>query len=276
MIDAHQHLWQIGQNGHEWPTPDLSAIYHDFREADLIRTLAGTGVDGTVLVQSQPANSDTEWMLAVAAHTPLIKGVVGWVDFTAADGADRVRALSRHAKLKGLRPMLQGLPDNWILNADFDAVFQAMLETGLTFDALIFTRHLEAIDALAKRYPALRIVIDHGAKPPLAATDPAQMDQWIAAIRNVSDNPNIWCKLSGLPAEMAEGQSTEVMTPCADHLLAVFGAERLIWGSDWPVCLLRMDYAAWLGWVREWLSPLSPDAQAKVLGENARLFYNLD
>ncbi len=214
-------------------------------------------------------------MSEIAARSPLIKGVVGWVDFTAPDAANRVRVLSRNTKLKGLRPMLQGLSDDWILNPAFDPVLTAMIDTGLTFDALVFTRHLKAIETLAKRYPDLPIVIDHGAKPPLAAADPQVMLDWRDALSRVAETTNVWCKLSGLPAEMSPTQSPDALKPCADHMLSVFGPYRLIWGSDWPVCLLRMSYAEWLDWVRDGLSPLSPSDQARILGGNATDFYTL-
>ncbi|ESQ90919.1 amidohydrolase family protein [Asticcacaulis benevestitus] len=273
IIDAHQHLWQIGQNGHEWPTPDLSVIHQDFLPEDLMTATQGLGITGTILVQSQPSAHDTAWMLEVAAATPLIKAVVGWTDVTAPDAADQIAALARKPKLKGLRPMLQGLEDDWILRDAAQAGVQAMVTHGLTFDALVFTRHLPAIDSLAKRYPDLRIIIDHGAKPAIASGDTAL---WFDRIAAVAQNGNVTCKLSGLLTEAAPGQSPDDLTPYADHLLTAFGSERLMWGSDWPVIRLNGDYRLWFDWTKAWLAGKPDSTHNAIMGETARNLYSLN
>ncbi len=274
VIDAHQHLWRIGRNGHEWPTPDLSGIYRDFVPDDLTSGCEGLGITGTILVQSQPSAADTGWMLEIAAATQLIRGVVGWTDLAAPDAPERIAGLARQPKLKGLRPMLQGLPqDDWILRDDVRPALDAMVAHDLTFDALIFTRHLPFIDRLAKLYPDLRIVIDHGAKPPLGR--PGDMAAWQDRIALVAQNSNVSCKLSGLLTEMADGQGNNVLTPCADHLLAAFGADRLMWGSDWPVVLLKESYRHWFDWTRRWLDGKPETARETIIGETACRFYKL-
>ena len=273
-IDSHQHLWRIGQNGHEWPTPDLGVIYRDFVPDDLATACEGLDITGTVLVQSQPADADTDWMLAVAATTPLIKGVVGWTDLAAPDAPQRIARLVRQPKLKGLRPMLQGLAeDDWILRDELRPALEAMIAHGLTFDALVYSRHLPFIHQLARRYPDLPIVIDHGAKPPLG--DPKGMKRWREETAAVAQNPNVTCKLSGLLTEMAAEQSEDVLKPCADHLLAIFGGDRLMWGSDWPVVLLKDSYRHWHDWTLRWLDGKPETAQNAVMGETARRFYKL-
>lgn len=275
IVDAHHHLWRIGRNGHEWPTPDLSVIHRDFEPADLARTLDGTGVTATVLVQSQPSDLDTEWMLDIAADSRVIRGVVGWTDLAAPDAAARIRALARRPKLKGLRPMLQGLPqDDWILRPEARRALVAMTDEGLSFDALVFTRHLPAIVTLAKAFPLLAIVIDHGAKPPFTAPD--DMSSWHARILDAAQCPNIACKLSGLFTEQAAGQDRADVLPVADHLLSAFGAERLMWGSDWPVVDLAGGYSPWLDWTRRWLDKEDSSAREAILSRTARAFYRLD
>jgi len=275
IVDSHQHLWRIGRNGHEWPTPDLPAIHRDFEAADLARVLEGTGVAATVLVQSQPSDLDTDWMLRVAAETDLIKGVVGWADFAAPEAPARIRHLARQPKLKGLRPMLQGLAqDDWILRPDVQPAIVAMLECGLGFDALVFTRHLPAIVALAAAYPALNIVIDHGAKPPF--TQPQDLPLWRDRITAAAQRPNIACKLSGLVTEMSPGQDRQDAAPIADHLLAAFGPDRLMWGSDWPVAELAGGYRSWLDWTLRWLDNGRSNLRDAILAHNARAFYRLD
>lgn len=274
IIDAHQHLWRIGQNGHEWPTPDLGEIYRDFGVEDLAAACDGLGLTGTVLVQSQPSDADTKWMLAVASVTPLIKGVIGWTDLAAPDAPQRIAFLARQPKLKGLRPMLQGLPqDDWILREDVRPALAALIAHDLAFDALVYTRHLPFIGQLARRYPDLRIVIDHGAKPPLG--HPEDMGRWQDEIAAVGQNINVSCKLSGLLTEIAADQGDDVLTPCADHLLAIFGADRLMWGSDWPVVLLKDSYSHWFNWTLRWLTDKPENTRTAIMGETARRFYQL-
>ncbi len=279
MIDAHQHLWRIGQNGHTWPTPDLDAIYRDFGRDDLADACHEVGITGTVLVQSQASDADTRWMLDVAALTPMIRGVVGWTDLAAPDAPQRIARLAQQPKLKGLRPMLQGLPqDDWILRDDLRPALEAMITHGLTFDALVYTRHLPFIDQLARRYPDLRIVIDHGAKPPLGK--PEEMAQWRNHIAALAQNANVSCKLSGLLTEVPDGQSPadqsdDVLIPCANHMLAVFGADRLMWGSDWPVVLLKDSYRHWFNWTLRWLTDKPEITHTAIMGETAHRFYQL-
>lgn len=278
IVDAHQHLWQIGRHGHEWPTPDLAAIHRDFGVDDLTAVTAECGVTGTVLVQSQPNDADTDWMLSVAAATPLIKGVVGWADLSAANAVERIAHLARQPKLKGLRPMLQGLADDeWILRPDVQPALDALMRQGLTFDALIFPRHLAVIDRLAKARPALRIVIDHGAKPPIARDDAAATKAWRDGMTAVAGNANVVCKLSGLVTEAAAFQPLDALRPYADHLLEVFGPQRLMSGSDWPVANLRLSYRQWFDWTQAWLDQqgIPAHSQKLIMGGTAAAFYSL-
>ncbi len=273
IVDSHQHLWQIGQNGHEWPTPDLAAIHRDFVAADLMAETTAAGVDATVLVQSQPADIDTDWMLDAADGSSLIQGVVGWADLAAPGTPRRLAELAGRPKLKGIRPMLQGLADdNWILRDTVRPALEALLTHGLRFDALVFTRHLAAIDKLARAFPDLAIIIDHCAKPPLAAGD---LEPWRDAVSRVADNANVTCKLSGLFTEMRADQALSEVAPVADHVLSVFGADRLMWGSDWPVVLMRQPYGAWLDWTKAWLGGKTNDVRAAVLGKTAARVYAL-
>lgn len=275
IIDAHQHLWQIGRNGHAWPTPDLHAIHRDFGVADLVAVTQAAGVDATVLVQSQPNEADTNWMLDTAAESRLIQGVVGWTDLAAPDAPATIAALARRPKLKGLRPMLQGLADdNWILRDDVRPALKAMCDHGLTFDALVFSRHLAAIDRLAEAFPDLSIVIDHGAKPPIASS--AGLDTaWADAMHRLAHRENVYAKLSGLLTEMSPDQPRDAMRPYADHLHAVFGPERLMWGSDWPVVNLRTGWQDWYDWTLAWLADKPAADHVAILGRTAQQFYRI-
>jgi L-fuconolactonase len=214
-------------------------------------------------------------MLEQASQNPAILGVVGWTDLTAPDAPARIRDLARHRKLRGLRPMLQGLDDDaWILRPDVEPALAAMIAHDLAFDALIFPRHLPHIAELARRWPELSIVIDHGAKPQISQPDAAPA--WRAAISAVARYPHIACKLSGLITEAAPDAPLDVARPYTDHLLAAFGPDRLIWGSDWPVLTLRSQWRAWRDWTKAWLEDKPEATRAAVFGGNAARFYALD
>ena len=244
LIDSHQHFWQLGRHGSEWPTPDLAPLYRDFTPDDLREVSAGNGVTGWVTVQSQPSMAETQWLLQLAAETPEMLGVVGWADLAAPNAADAVAGLATNRKLKGLRPMLQALPDDgWIAQPALEPALDAMVQAGLTLDALVFTRHLPHLAKLCGRLPELSVVIDHAAKPPIAA---GGFQQWAAAIAAVAAFPQVFCKLSGLLTEAAAGQNAAELAPFVAHLVCCFGPERLMWGSDWPVLNLAGSYDAWL------------------------------
>ncbi|WKL58902.1 amidohydrolase family protein [Asticcacaulis sp. ZE23SCel15] len=278
VIDAHHHLWQIGHNGHEWPTPDLVPIYRDFGPQDLRSEAVGVSLSGTIVVQSQAHDADTDWLLEVAANDNLILGVVGWVDLSAPDAADRIAHLAQQLKFKGVRPMLQSLADDdWINQPVVAPALEALTQHDLSFDALIFTRHLPAIDRLAKTYPGLRIVIDHGAKPPIAHrhSHPEETRHWRAQITAIARNPNVHAKLSGLVTEMMPGQPIDDLWPYTDHLLEQFGPDRILWGSDWPVVNLCQSYRSWFDQVHHHLRAMPPHSTDKIFSTNAKTFYKI-
>ena len=273
VIDAHQHVWTVGRHGFEWPTPDLAAIHRDWGVADLVTAAEGIDLVGTVLVQSQPSAADTDWLIEVAAGEPLVKAVVGWVDFERPDALREVEWLAAHATLRGLRPMLQNLPDDgWIARAAFDPVFDRMVTLGLTLDALIHPRHLPFVEARARRHPGLRIVIDHGAKPPIGD---GAFAPWAAAIERIAALDSVFCKLSGLPTEMAAGQGDAALAPYIAHLVACFRPARLMWGSDWPVVNLACGYRHWFDTATT-LSGLAGDDLDALCRRTAATFYAID
>lgn len=274
LIDAHQHFWMIGSEGFEWPTPDVATLYRDFTPDDLASIVAPLGVTGTVLVQAQPNDAGTDWLLELGAASSLVKAVVGWADMLATDAPARIAALARRPKMRGLRPMLQGMgDDNWIAKPALDPAIDAMVAHRLTLDALIYERHLPAIAALARRRPDLPIVIDHGAKPRIGAR--GGFDDWAAGIAAVATFPQICCKLSGWPTEATDTATDDDYQPFAHHLIACFGPERLMWGSDWPVVELRTSYANWLDEAVR-LSGLDGAALDHLLQATAMRFYRLE
>lgn len=272
LIDAHQHYWSIGRHGHEWPTPDLGPIYRDFGPAEWERLAVPLGFGGSVLVQSQPSDLDTDFLAGLAERTESVLAVVGWADLAAPDAPRRIASLAARPKLRGLRPMLQNLPDDaWIAGRTLDPAIRAMIANGLSLDALVFTRHLPHLRAFAERWTELPIVIDHAAKPPIAAR---QMDPWREEIAACARLPNIMCKLSGLMTEARSGDGAPELAPYLDHILRSFGPERLMWGSDWPVLELAGGFADWLGLARQ-LSGLEGEALGQLLGGTAARFYRI-
>lgn len=272
MIDAHQHCWQIGKNGHAWPTPDLKAIYRDFLPRDWKAAAEPLGITGSVLVQSQPNSIDTHWLLDLADRTSTIRAVVGWADFKAADAAEAIAALAGHPKLKGLRPMLQDLPDGWIADRTIDRAVESMIAHGLRFDALVYTRHLPDLRRFAERWPQLPIVVDHGAKPPIAD---GALEPWASEIQAMALLPNVMCKLSGLWTEMAAGQRRGDAEPYVRHLCNLFGPERLMWGSDWPVLIMTGGYRDWFDTAGQ-MSGFDEVGLAQLFGETSARFYGLE
>lgn len=271
MIDAHLHFWTLATPGHTWPTQAEGPIHRDFVVADLVSNSSGLPLEATVLVQSQPSDADTDWMLDLAAETPLVAAVIGWVDFTARDAPERIAALARVPKLRGLRPMLQAIPDtDWLLRDAVTPAIAAMCDHGLRFDALIEPRHLPMLARFADRWPALQIVIDHAAKPFIARDT---LDPWRAEIAALAAR-GAWCKLSGLLTEQSRGQPVSAIAPYIQHLVGTFGP-RLMWGSDWPVLLLSgRSYRDWVATAQR-LSGLDEAAQARLFGGAAAEFYGL-
>jgi L-fuconolactonase len=269
IIDAHQHFWLMKDRQGGWPPPELAAIHRDFLPIDLAPEIEAAAVDGTVLVQSLPSVEDTRFMLGLAEKSEIILGVVGWVDMKAHDAPVVIAELAKAPKLKGLRPMLQDIPDpTWIDDPALDAAVVAMLGHGLVFDALVLEPHLAPLEAFARLYPDLPIVIDHGAKPRIAG---GHYREWRQAMQRLATLGNVCCKLSGLLTE-AEEQKPQALRPYIETILELFGADRVIWGSDWPVVNLTGSYACWIEQCRE----IVPEADhAMVFGDNARRFYRL-
>jgi len=277
LIDAHQHFWLLADRQGQWPPPELTAIHRDFMPADLTPTLDRCQVEGTLLVQSQPTVADTRFLLALADQHSFVYGVVGWADLKAADAATQIAGLATHPRLKGLRPMLQDLPDaNWIADVALDPAVAAMCEHGLCFDALVLPRQLAALTWFARRHPRLPIVIDHAAKPPIAS---GELSPWLADMQLLAELPNVHCKLSGLLTEAGPDPQPVCMAPYLDAIYTLFGPERLMWGSDWPVLRLAGSYESWLTMAIDFCRARANAAQGTldaIFSGNARRFYRLD
>ena len=269
MIDAHQHVWQLGRNGHAWPTEAEGPIFRDYGLADFRAEALPLGVTRTVLVQSQPDARDTDWLLGLAEADDLVAGVVGWADLSAPDAPARIAALAAWPKLKALRPMVQDLAADWYDAPALRPAFAAMVENRLRLDALLRVPHLASLDRLAARFPQLPIVIDHAAKPRIDAED--GYAEWHAAIAPLAARTNVYCKLSGLLTECGRAPP-EAIEPYAHAILALFGPERTLWGSDWPVLELAGSYPKWLSLAQ---SCVPAAAHEDVFGGTAARFYGL-
>ncbi|AMO94202.1 amidohydrolase family protein [Collimonas fungivorans] len=271
-IDAHQHFWLLANRTGQWPPSELAAIHRDFLPDQLEPLLQQHGISGSVLVQSLPSMSDTLFMLGLAERSAFIRAVVGWADLKAANAEQQIQLLASHPKMRGLRPMLQGLADDWICDPLLAPAIDAMQRHRLSLDALVVPRQLPSLLEFAERYPDLPIVIDHAAKPLIAST---AMEPWRASMSRLATLPQVYCKLSGLVTEAAAGWQVAQLQPYASHVLDVFGAERVIWGSDWPVVNLAADYGRWLAATDDLLAGLDVSQRQQVMGLNAQRFYRL-
>jgi L-fuconolactonase len=272
-IDAHQHFWHMADRAGAWPPPALAAIHRDFGPDDLGPLLDRHGIGGTILVQSLPNERDTLFLLDLARRHAFIRGVVGWADMKRGDAAARIGALAADTKLVGLRPMLQDLgDDDWIDDPALAPAVQAMLAHRLSFDALVLPRHLPALLAFATRFPELPVVIDHAAKPAIAQ---GGMAPWHTDLARLAALPQVHCKLSGLVTEAGADWQVDQLRPYVDTILGLFGPERVIWGSDWPVLNLASDYTDWIRASVALLASVDEAGRRKVFGLNAMRFYRI-
>lgn len=271
QIDSHQHFWSIARGDYGWLTPDLAPIHRDFGPDDLAPILSRHGIGRTILVQAAPTVAETEFLLAIAAATPFVAGVVGWVDFTAEDAPEVIDRLAADRKLVGLRPMVHDIADvNWLRHIELAPAIEAMIRHDLVFDALVKPPHLPALKTFVERFPKLVVVVDHGAKPEIARHVEAT---WLRELRAIAAHGQVTCKLSGLVTEAAPDWRPDHILPYIDRLLGVFGPDRLMWGSDWPVVNLAGGYDVWRALTSEALQDLSHDQRAAILGGNAARVY---
>jgi len=271
MIDAHQHFWRLDRGDYGWLSPDLAPIHRDFGPDDLAPILARHGIARTILVQAAPTLAETRYLLAIAQAARFVAGVVGWVDFEARDAPDVVARLAANPRLVGLRPMVQDIADDdWLARPSLAPVFEAMVPHGLVFDALVLPRHLPRLARVLERHPALAVVVDHGAKPRIRN---GEIDGWRADLALVAAHPQAYCKLSGLVTEAPPNAGPDVLAPYVDTLLELFGAERLLWGSDWPVVELAGGYDRWRRTSLAALAGLAAAERAAVLGGTAERLY---
>ncbi len=276
QIDAHQHFWQPLRGDYDWMPKDDPVLARPYFPNDLKAQLDALGIVRTVLVQAAATVTESEYMLGLADATDFIAGVVGWVNFELPEDAATLERLADHPKFKGVRPMIQDIPDDdWMLREDVQWGFKAVTELGLTYDALGFPRHLKNFLTILTRYPDMHTVVDHCMKPQIRDHSPKRFAFWADGMARIAAETGAFCKLSGLMTEADADWTVEVVKPYAEHVLEVFGPERVMWGSDWPVCRLRAEYDRWHAAARELTAPVGPAAQDRIFGGTAAEFYGI-
>lgn len=278
VIDAHQHFWDPARASYPWmEAPELAPIRRAFGPADLAPLLKANGIDASIVVQCRSELAETEEFLRTAHATPSVIGVVGWADLT--DGAlgdtlDRLRASPGGAKLVGIRHQVHDEADpDWLLRTEVQRGLAALFARDLTYDFLVRTRELPAAIATAKAFPQARFVLDHSAKPPIADGGSAEWSERVAALAACG---NVWCKVSGLATEAKwDDWDAERLFPFVHHVANCFGEDRLIFGSDWPVCLLAGSYGKIKNALEACLARLGPSVREKAFARNAKAAYRL-
>jgi L-fuconolactonase len=275
-VDSHQHYWRLARGDYGWLTPQHGPLFRDFEPEHLVESLSECQVHASVLIQAAPTEAETRFLLELARSHASIAGVVGWVDFEAVDVRERVQRLMQEGagKLKGLRPMVQDIPDGqWLRRPSLDAAFLTMLEANLTFDALIMPSHFDVLLERMHRHPGLRAVLDHAGKPDIAN---GALEPWAARIEELARTTSMHCKLSGLLTQGQPRVGAADLDEYVAHIFSCFGSERVMWGSDWPVVTARTPYRQWFELALKLVHRHAPGAEPAVFRDNAVRFYGLD
>jgi L-fuconolactonase len=273
-IDAHHHLWRYSAQEYAWLDEPMKELRRDFLPKDLMREIAAAGIGGTVAVQARQTMEETRWLLRQADECDAIRGVVGWAPIAGEDFPEVMEEFEDWPKLKGLRHVIQGEKDeNYILREDFNSGIRAMLESGLVYDILIYERHLPQAIEFVDEHPQQVFVLDHMAKPMIAA---GRMEPWAQRMRELGQRENVWCKVSGMVTEAEwTGWNAETLRPYLDVVVDAFGVERLMAGSDWPVCLVASEYGRWFEVLRDYFAGFSETERDAVFGTTAMSVYGL-
>ncbi|WP_100610104.1 amidohydrolase family protein [Confluentibacter lentus] len=274
IIDSHQHFWYYEPIKHAWIDDNMAVIRKDFMPSDLEVVYKEHGIDGCVAVQADQTLAETDFLLKLASEHDFIKGVVGWVDLRSSTIETTLETYSQYKKLKGFRHVVQGETDpNFLLRPQFLIGMSLLKKFNFTYDILIFPHQLGATLEFVKQFPNQKFVIDHIAKPYIKD---GFYDGWATLMKEVAKYENVTCKLSGMITEADYKLWTpEQIKPYMELVLEAFGAERLMFGSDWPVCLVAGNYSKVKSLVTNFISTLSSSEQAQIMGTNAINFYNL-
>lgn len=275
QIDAHQHFWNYDPQRDSWITEEMRAIRCDFTPYDLLRELKENDMDGSVVVQADPSETETAFLVNIADRHDFVKGVVGWIDLTGRYAEDRMRFYKETApKVKGFRHIVQSEPDDrFLLRDDFCHGVGLLKQFDYTYDILIYPKQLPAAIEFAERFPEQRFVIDHIAKPDIKK---GNIESWASRIKILARHPHVWCKVSGMITEADWNTWSEAdLKPFLDVVFEAFGPRRLMFGSDWPVCLVAGNYQKVKQIIVNYIKMLEPEDQEAVMGTNAIHFYQL-
>ena len=274
-IDAHQHFWRYNPDEYGWIDDSMARLRRDFLPEDLKRETEAAGFDGAIAVQTRQTLEETRWLLELAASSLHVLGVVGWVDLRSPNVRSQLAEFAKNTKLLGVRHIVQSeSDDHFLLRTELLHGIAALEEFGLTYDILIYPRHLPVAAEFVKRFPRQRFVLDHVAKPLIKS---GSLQPWQSGIRDLAQNTNVFCKLSGLitEADWKNWKSSD-FEPYLDVALESFGRDRLMIGSDWPVCTVAASYSEVMGVVVEYLGKYPNDVREAILGGNAARFWKLN
>ncbi len=273
IIDTHQHFWKYDPVNYSWINDEMQVIRKDFLPGDLAVIVNEEKLHGTIAVQADQTETETDWLLQLAAKNDFIKGVVGWVDLRSSNIEQRLHHYQQFSKLKGFRHVLQGEEPSFMLQESFLNGISKLNEFGFAYDILIFPHHLSAALQLVKQFPQQRFVVDHVAKPHIKD---GQIDDWKAGMQQLAKHNNVYCKISGMVTEADwKDWTAEQLKQYIDVVVESFGIDRIMYGSDWPVCLVASSYNKWIATVKEYFSAYSAEEQEKVFSGNAIKFYQL-
>jgi L-fuconolactonase len=274
IVDGHQHFWQVGRFDYPWMTPEVAVLCQDYLPPALEPILSRCGVEHTILVQASNSVEETRWLLNLADQDSFIAGVVGWVDLQADDVGRQLDEFTAHPKFKGVRHLVESEPaDDWLVQSNVIHGLRELELRGLSYDLLLHPKHLKYAERVAKECPRLRLVVDHLAKPPIVS---GEIDQWRRNIKGLAAHQNVCAKLSGLVTEADHNcWRASDLKPYVETALEFFGAGRMMFGSDWPVCLLAASYDQVLETAESLVTEFSAEDRDRIFSRNAAEFYRI-
>ncbi|MBT5874682.1 MAG: amidohydrolase family protein [Candidatus Latescibacteria bacterium] len=273
-IDSHQHFWKVERGDYDWMSPDFEVLYRDYLPEDLLPQIDAHQIDRTVLVQAAQTVAETEFILGLAEGNDRIAGVVGWLDMEADDFEAQLARYRANPKLVGIRPVIHDISDDsWMIRPKVLNSLKHLADQDFPFDFLTYSRHLPYVIQVLEEVPDLRAIMDHISKPEIKA---GNMAPWQELMSEVASHPNVYCKISGMITEADHDSWSFIdVIPYMRHVCDSFGHERIVYGSDWPVCLLAGSYDEVIGLAEQFSANWSEEEQRKFFGDNARAFYKL-
>ncbi|MGC4021286.1 MAG: amidohydrolase family protein [Cyclobacteriaceae bacterium] len=273
IIDSHQHFWKYNPIRDGWINDKMKVLKRDFLPEDLEIRYKENQIDGCVTIQADQSEDETNFLIGLANRNSFINGIVGWVDLCNENISSRLEYFSEFKIVKGFRHIVQSEPLGFMIHSDFKNGIRQLEKYNFTYDILIYSNQLQEAFELVKKFPNQRFVVDHLAKPEIKLHE---FDLWSKGLAQLSLCKNVWCKLSGFTTEADwKNWKSENFTRYFDFALQSFGSDRLMYGSDWPVCLLASSYEKQLALVKDFISKLSAGEKQKIMGGNAIEFYNL-